>query len=115
MKQIQYVNPIVTEDNLVVLRGVLSRLRWDRQGGFVDYEGGGRWSFVSAGLPQVSPDELNALMALAGIEPDVIVPLGPCRTCVHSINGCERGYSKPGVSCLRPYHDLYEPMEVQHV
>lgn len=87
---------------LDALRAVLRRLRWDNQGGYPGYEGDGKWSFVTTGLPQTTPDELNQLFALAGIEPDVIMSLGHCEDCAHSVDGQERGYKQPCSGCLRP-------------
>ena len=92
-----------------VLRKVLLRMRSDRQDGYPGYEGDGKWGFVSTGLPQVTPDELNELFELAGVVPDPIETLGLCRDCKHSINGRERGYEMPCLKCLRPKHDLWEP------
>lgn len=66
-----------------VLQRVLLRLRWDDQGGYVGYEGDGKWNFISTSLPQVTTKELNTLMWLAGIVPDVIEPLGDCSDCQH--------------------------------
>lgn len=94
--------------NLAVLRRVLLRARWDHQGGFPGYQGGGRWLFVSAGLPQASPQEWNALLELAGIVPDKIEPLGSCSTCRFSINGRERGYDAPCAACQRPRMSFWE-------
>lgn len=94
---------------LDVLRKVLMRLRWDDQGGFVGYHGKGKWDFLSTALPQVTPEELNALMDLVGIVPDKIVSLGSCRNCAHSDKGRERGYKPPCVSCKRPRMSNFQP------
>lgn len=108
MEQIKYVEPNITEENLAALRSVLSRMRWHDQGGFSGYVGNREWSFVSTGLPQTGPDELNALMDLAGIIPDKIVSLGDCSDCFHSENGREKGYRQPCLSCKRPRMSNFE-------
>jgi hypothetical protein len=93
---------------LKVLRNVLLRLRSKEQGGFTSYMGNGKWSFVSTGLPQTSPEELNVLLDLAGIVPEKVVPRGSCETCVYSRNGRERGYEQPCLTCLRPLMSNFE-------
>jgi hypothetical protein len=95
------------------LRTALRRLRWDDQDGYPGYHGNGRWDFVSTGLP-VTPDELNALFELAGIVPDVIVPLGHCEDCLHAVNGRERGYVEPCGSCKRPRMSNFVPVAAAH-
>jgi len=100
--------PNPSPENLAVLRAVLSRRRSARQGGMPGYGGDGEWDFVTSGLPQVTPEELNILFELAGIIPDEIESLGSCEACRHAVNGRERGYSMPCLKCLRPRHDLWE-------
>jgi len=92
-----------------VLRTVLKRMRWDSQDGYPSYLGDGKWAFVSTGLPQVSPEELNTLFAFAGIVPDEIVPIGHCDTCKFGVlygegkgKAQERGYAQPCSPCGRP-------------
>ena len=89
------------------LRGVLIRMRSERQDGYNCYSGEGNWHFSSTGL-SVYPEELNALFDMAGITPDEIQSLGKCKDCIHSLNGRERGYDMPCCKCLRPKHDLFE-------
>lgn len=100
-------------EGINVLRCILKRLRWDDQGGYVGYHGDGEWSFISIGLGQVSPDELNSLFELVDVEPDVIVPLGSCEDCHFSIDGRERGYKQPCLPCTRPYHSHFKPKETK--
>lgn len=100
----------VARADLDVLATVLRRLRWDDQGGYPSYYGDDRWGFVSTGLPQTTPDELNALFRLAGVVPDEIVPLGSCDTCVFSREGRERGYEQPCGPCKRPLHSKWKPL-----
>lgn len=98
-----------------VLRAILKRMRWDDQGGYPSrYDG--KWQFVSAGLPQTTPAELDTLFAFAGIVPDEIQSLGDCETCKHSklyADGSrgEQGYSTRECStCKRPRMSNYEPL-----
>jgi hypothetical protein len=98
-----------THPGMVALRAVLKRMRSDDQGGYISYGGDGKWHFVTAGLPQTTPEELNALFALAGIEPDVIIPKGACADCKFARDGRERGYESPCLGCKRPYHSNFEP------
>ncbi len=95
--QVQLEHP-----GLAVLRDVLKRMRWDDQGGYVGYEGDGKWSFVSTSLPSVTSEELNALFDLVGIKPDVIEPLGECKNCAHALNGRGQGYKGPCLTCKCP-------------
>lgn len=95
---------------LAVLRRVLRAMRWHDQGGYVSRDNG-KWSFVSTGLPQTTPEELDALFAMAGIEPDEIVPKGHCFDCKHARNGSERGYENPCSPCTRPYHSNFVPAD----
>lgn len=109
-RQTKDFNP--TEENLAALREVLFRLRWDNQDGFSGYRGDGKWDFTSTSIPQTTPEELNQLMDLAGIIPDEIKVVGRCEDCKHSINGQERGYKQPCLTCLRPSHaNNFEPRE----
>lgn len=100
-----------TDPGILALRSVLKRLRWDDQGGYPSYEGDGKWGFSSTGLPQTTPEELNALFALAGLKPDAIKPKGSCEDCVHAkacyrvggfITYHEQGYAGPCCPCKRP-------------
>lgn len=86
-----------------VIRRLLREMRWDDQGGYASRYGG-KWSFVSTGLGQVTPKELDQLFKFAGMTPDEIDIVGPCSECANSDNGYERGYSAPCSSCLRPSH-----------
>jgi hypothetical protein len=102
-------------DGLVTLRRVLMRLRNNNQDGFYSvgadgkYAGNAVWS--TAGLPQVTPEELDELMELAGITPDPIVPNGTCHECIHAQpNGKNRGRSRPCSGCSRPKMTDFEPM-----
>ncbi len=102
-------------DGLEVLRTVLKRLRSDDQGGYISYEGNGKWSFVSTSLPQTTPEELNALFELAGIVPDVIVPKGSCEDCANAKvlpdgRRVERGYAGPCSPCKRPIMSNFVPI-----
>ncbi len=99
----------VVATGLEVLSRVLQRLRDDEQGGYPSYAGNGRWGFVSTGLPQVTPDELNALFAAVGIKPDVIQSKGSCTTCMFAKDGHERGYAQPCSGCSRPVMSNYIP------
>lgn len=86
-----------------VVRRLLRDMRWDDQGGYVSRHNG-RWSFVSTGLGQVTPVELDKLFTFAGMTSDEIEIVGDCVDCANSDEGRERGYSAPCVSCLRPSH-----------
>jgi hypothetical protein len=107
--------PFELVEGVKALRAVLRRMRWDGQGGYVGYEGNGRWSFISTGLGQVTPEELNALFRLAGIEPDEIVSLGDCSKCANGevVHGRrqERGYREPCLTCKRPRMSNFVPLE----
>jgi len=98
---------------LSTLRKILTRMRWDDQGGYPGYQGKGKWDFISTALPQTTPEELNQLLDLAGIVPDKIVPLGDCRNCVHSDHGRERGYKAPCDSCGRPGMTNFKPIQLR--
>lgn len=97
-----------TNAEISAVRAVLQRLlleeRWDNQGGYVSYDGDGKWSFVSSSLGQITPGEFNVLFKFAGIVPDEIDVVGYCVDCANSDNGRERGYAAPCSSCLRPSH-----------
>lgn len=110
--------PWLPDDKLVILQGiaalrtVLTGLRWHSQNGYPSYHGDGKWAFVSTGLPQVPPGDLNALFALAQIEPDVIKRYGACGTCRYSDkDGNGRGYGPPCAGCPQPAMLNYEPRE----
>lgn len=96
------------------LRDVLQRMRSDDQGGYSLYQGNGKWAFVSTGLPQTTPEELNKLFALVGVEPDMIQSLGSCKTCRYSIGGRSRGYARPCGSCKMPMASNWEKRKKQN-
>lgn len=89
------------DEGIKVLKKVLKRLRWNDQGGYPSRVNG-RWAFVTGGLPQATPEEHDALFALAGIVPDEIKSKGEFKDCVHSKNGHEQGYSGKCSPCKRP-------------
>lgn len=92
---------------IATLRRLLRSMRWHDQGGYVS-RSDGKWDFVSTGLPQTTPEDLDELFALAGIEPDEVVPKGNCFHCKHAReDGSERGYDQPCCSCTRPYHSHF--------
>ncbi len=102
-------------DGLVTLRRVLMRLRSERQDGFHDVGADGKYAgnvvWLTSGLPQVTPEELDKLMELAGITPDPIMPNGTCRECIHAEpSGRTRGRSSPCISCARPKMTNFDPM-----
>jgi hypothetical protein len=103
---------------IIALRSILKSMRWDDQGGYSSYLGDGKWGFVSTGLPQTTPKQLNALFDLAGIVPDVIVPKGYCEDCAHAkpnareggfITYHEQGYAGPCSPCKRPKMSNFVP------
>ncbi len=97
-----------------VLRTVLQRLRWDDQGGYPS-RNNGKWNFISASLPQTTPEELDALFALVGVVPDEIVSLGDCKDCKHAVikhgRRCEQGYAGPCLTCKRPRMSNFVPVK----
>lgn len=94
-----------------VLRAVLRRKRLDDQGGYPDVRDGKFTGFVSTSLPQVTPEELDALFALAGVVPDAIVPLGDCDDCVSgNAAGGDLGWAEPCCSCKRPKMTNFVPL-----
>lgn len=97
-----------------LVRNLLEKRRSEKQDGYRSLSKDGIWNFVSTTLGPVTPEELDALFAFAGIQPDPIEPLGTCSTCWNSsvvgARRSERGYRSPCVSCLRPKHDLWEPI-----
>lgn len=97
---------------VTALREILSGWFNPRQGGGVmGLAADGTWGFVSAGLGQATPAQLDALFDLAGLTPKPIVPRGPCSGCRWSKDGRERGYSFPCGPCTRPWHSSFEPAE----
>lgn len=90
-------------DARAVLQRVLFDMRSPEQGGYLSRTRG-KWDFVSSSLGQLTPDELDALFAFAGIEPDEIEVVGSCWNCANSKDGRERGYERPCLTCLRPSH-----------
>lgn len=96
---------------LAALRKLLRAMRWHDQGGYVS-RNNGKWSFASTSLPQTTPQTLDMLFALAGIEPDEIVAKGHCFHCKHARDdGTERGYDRPCVSCKRPVNSNFVPAD----
>jgi hypothetical protein len=93
----------VTADAQRVIRRLLRDMRWNDQGGYPSRHNG-KWSFVSTGLGQATPKELDMLFKFAGMIPDEIEIAGDCADCANSDNGHERGYAAPCCSCLRPSH-----------
>ena len=98
-----------------VLRTVLKRGRTDDQGGYHSYSKTKGWLFVTGGLPQATPEEWDALFALAGLVPDEIVSLGECKDCKHSKvfkdgSRGERGYEGLCSPCKRPRMSNFEPL-----
>lgn len=90
-------------DVLRIIRRLLRGQRWDDQGGYVDRHDG-KWMFVSAGLGQVTPAELDKLFEFAGMTADEIEVVGDCADCANSDDGYERGFAAPCSSCLHPSH-----------
>ncbi len=94
------------EEGLAVLRAVLQRMRNEKQDGYTDCKNGkfsGTARFISCGLPQATPEELDALFALAGIVPDAIESNGSCSTCVYGdARGGNQGWDAPCCSCAHP-------------
>jgi len=99
-----------------VLRTILKRLRNKDQGGYADVGPDGKFKghaiFVSAGLPQATPEELDALFELAGITPDPIKVKGDCGDCVYgdAKSGGDLGWSQPCCSCSRPQMKNFVPL-----
>ncbi len=94
------------------LRAILKRKRDDKQGGYHGRENG-KWDFISSGLSGISPEEMDALFALAGIVPDEIVSKGDCKDCKHAVKKHnrwgEQGYEGPCLSCARPQMSNFVP------
>ena len=99
----------MTDVNIQHLREMLMNYRWDSQDGYPGYKGDGEWQFATTHI-RVSPEQLNALFELAGIEPDKIVPRGNCGSCRFAVDGHERGYVEPCLTCERPKMSNYEPI-----
>lgn len=98
-------------DGITALRNVLLRLRSEKQDGYPSlYKG--KWSFVTTGLPQTTPEELDALFELAGIVPDEIEPLGSCKDCMYAKNGHSRGWDRPCSSCAHPRMTNFKPWDL---
>ena len=100
------------EKLIETLRSVLMRMRWDSQDGFPGVGANGLYAgFVTAGLPQASPEEIDDLMELAGICPGPIVTKGLCKDCRHATpSGHERGYAIPCIDCGRPQMSNFVPL-----
>jgi len=85
---------------LAALRKLLRAMRSHHLGGYMSYNGAGKWSFATTGMAQTTPEDLNVLFAFAGIEPDEIKPLGSCFRCQHAkIDGSRRGWDMPCAAC----------------
>lgn len=102
------IGSVTTKKVMLLLRKLILEKRWNDQGGFASYDAG-HWAFVSTGLGQVTPKELDLLCKFTGIVPDEIVPRGPCSKCKFARDGNERGYEMPCLSCTRPYHSHFQP------
>lgn len=99
------------EADKATLRAIMERENdWCGQGGASSYLGGGRWAFTETSI-NVTPDELNALFRLAGVEPREIQSLGTCADCANAINGRERGYKAPCLDCCRPIMSNFRPKQ----
>ena len=100
---------------ITALRDILWSARWHDQGGYVSFNGDGKWGFVTAGLPQATPEQWNALLDLVGIVPGVIESLGSCENCKHAVQAhgrwVEQGYSGPCSPCKRPRMSNFVPRE----
>ncbi len=95
---------------IAALRPMLLAMRWDKSGGYTGRHGG-KWHSEGSHLSATGV-QLDALFALAGITPDEIECRGDCKDCVNSDNGRERGYAKPCVDCLRPWHSNFVALAV---
>lgn len=93
-----------------VIRKALVDMRWDQQGGYSGlYKG--NWNFISSGIGNFTPDQLDILFAFAGVTADEIEPVGACKDCANADEyGGERGYVEPCCSCTRPFHSNFVPM-----
>jgi len=92
--------------SIEVLQEVLEQNGWADQGGFSGYKGNGEWAWVSSALT-VTPEQMNSLFDLAGLEPKRIIPRGSCNTCQYSRDGRERGFENPCGPCKRPIMSNY--------
>jgi hypothetical protein len=89
------------------LREILRGMRLHDQGGYTDVGKDGKFAghagFISSGIGQATPEQLDALFDLAGIVPDAIEPLGSCRECVWGdARGGDLGWGAPCAGCCRP-------------
>jgi hypothetical protein len=96
---------------ITALREVLWSMRWHDQGGYCSYLGDGKWGFVTSGLPQTTPEQLNAMMALVGIIPDRIESVGSCAECAHFLEH-RGGRWGPCGSCKKPRNGNFEPVHI---
>jgi hypothetical protein len=107
-------DPQVVREARKVIRRLMLAMRWDDQGGYSGRQNG-KWDFISTSLAQTYPEELDALMAFAGIVPDEIKSKGDCADCEFSVDGPtgrhERGYEMPCLKCSRPYHSNFVPLK----
>lgn len=102
---------LVRHPGVDALREILSRWFSPKQGGGISGLGrDGRWHFVSAGLGQATAEQIDALFALAGLEPKPVEPRGACADCRWAKDGRERGYAFPCGPCTRPWHSSFEPV-----
>lgn len=98
---------------ITALRTILWRGRWHDQGGYAG-RCNGEWQFITGGVGHATPEEMDALFDLAGLEPEEIESMGSCRYCkfavVNEKNGRvgERGYVDPCLSCKRPRMSHFE-------
>lgn len=95
---------------LRALREILSRMYSGKQGGGITgYSQTRGWAFVSSGIGQATPEQLDALFDLVGLQPRPVVPRGACADCRWAKDGRERGYSFPCAPCTRPWLSSFEP------
>ena len=117
MPKPKVATPAQVAAGIEVLRRGLWSERWHNQGGYVCRSKNG-WDFASSPVGQFTPDEMDALFAMAGLTPDVIDPLGSCSECKHAEvapNGkrYERGWvGGKCPPCERPRMTNFEPVEV---
>ena len=104
--------------SLDTLRSVLMRLRNEAQDGFHDVGPDGKFAGYSAWTTtslNVTPEELDSLMELAGIVPDPIQRKGKCADCVHArLNGRNRAWGRPCSACQSPKMSNFAPITPNH-
>ena len=107
---------------MTVLRRLLVSMRSERSDGYHDVGPNGKFAgtanLISKGLPQATPEDLDALFDLVGVVPDVIAPNGDCADCIHGrVNPPvsdgrthhARGWWRPCSSCTHPKRDRFDP------